>query len=329
MAQDHAQGSQEPARSGFETSTAVAAAPSSSPTGPAPGVTQGAEGPRGAPADPLKGLILTAVLALAFGMIGAYAERHFLEGPPGQAGAADANANQPAGPEAEGVGPTTKDLSEKLAGLSDRVDAVTHRLDTLPKPAPPPDLSDLQVRVADLKEATEEIAPLREAIKRVDGRLDEIGQMVHSLGDELHAASSRVGTSRTTSAGNGNGIGRTTTTEDIIPAPAPEKPVKEEALERGAELFRQHKYQEALDFFSKLEQNHPDDARVWYYAALAHGFAKNQWTDDGTGRLVEKGIERERAGTPPSPVIDQTFKDLTSDTGKDWLAAYRKRVKTR
>lgn len=323
MAQGHAQGFQEPTQHGIEAPLVIAAAPSPSPTGPTPGDSQGTERSRGTPAHPLKGLVLTAVLALAFGAIGAYAERHFLEGPQGPA--ETAGVNHPAGPEAENVGPSTKDLSDQLAKLSDRVDAVTHRLDTMPKPAPPPDLSDLLVRVADLKEATEEISPLREAIKQIDGRLDEMGQTVRSLGDEFHAHLSRRGQSRTTSNGNGHPA----TTEDAIPAPAPEKPVKEEVLEHGAELFQQQKYQEALDLFSKLAQNNPDDARVWYYAALAHGFTKNQWTDDGTGRLVEKGIERERAGTPPGPVIDQTFKDLTSATGKDWLAAYRNRVKTR
>jgi len=78
-----------------------------------------------------------------------------------------------------------------------------------------------------------------------------------------------------------------------------------------------------------MELTDPDDARVWYYAALAHGFATKQWNEDGAGRLVEKGIERERAGTPPKPVIDETFKGLTSATGKDWLAGYRQRVDRR
>jgi hypothetical protein len=41
---------------------------------------------------------------------------------------------------------------------------------------------------------------------------------------------------------------------------------------------------------------------------------------------VKKGIERERAGTPPADQIDAAFSILTPDTGKDWLATYRKRA---
>ena len=63
---------------------------------------------------------------------------------------------------------------------------------------------------------------------------------------------------------------------------------------------------------------------------LAHGFTTKQWNEDGTGRLVEKGIEhREREGTPPKSVIDETFKGLTSANGKDWLASYRQRASSR
>jgi tetratricopeptide (TPR) repeat protein len=254
------------------------------------------------------------VLALAFGGLGAYAERRFVEQPTADAKpATPGEPDQPGGPAPENAGPSAKDLSDRIAKVSERVDALTHQVANLPKPAPPPDLSDVQVKLADLGNQAEKVAPLEAAIKKIDARLVEIGQSVASLGDELHAHKARGGASRGPDP-------------NLIPSPAPERPVAEEALEQGADLFQKKKYQDALDLFSKLEQTNPDDARVWYYAALAHGFAKKQWTD-GTSRLVEKGIERERAGTPSGPVIDRTFKDLTSATGKEWLATYRKRVK--
>ena len=39
--------------------------------------------------------------------------------------------------------------------------------------------------------------------------------------------------------------------------------------------------------------------------------------------LVEKGVERERAGRLDSAKIDAAFKDFTSAAGKDWLTAFR------
>jgi hypothetical protein len=255
-----------------------------------------------------KGLVQTAIVALVFGMIGAYAFHRFLEAPKVTANTADAGS--PAGPDEPD---SPKVLSDQLAKLSDHVDALSRRIDAIPRPSPPPDLSDLQVRVADLTEASERIPPIREAVERIEDRLDDLNRRVGYLGEPTRSAPPQVATA-------------TARHDDLNPLP--EKPVELEALEQGAALFKQQKYEDAHILFSKLAQTSPDDARVWYYAALAHGFATKQWTDDATGALVEKGIARERAGTPPSPVIDQTFKDLTSDTGKDWLAAYRKRVNT-
>ena len=64
---------------------------------------------------------------------------------------------------------------------------------------------------------------------------------------------------------------------------------------------------------------------VWYFAALCNGFVTGKW-EDGTASLVEKGIAREEANTPPAPRIDQAFKNLTAASGKDWLSSYRGRV---
>ena len=46
-------------------------------------------------------------------------------------------------------------------------------------------------------------------------------------------------------------------------------------------------------------------------------------------QLVEKGIKREVAGTPKAAVIDAAFRDLTSASGKEWIAAYRRRARPR
>jgi hypothetical protein len=97
-------------------------------------------------------------------------------------------------------------------------------------------------------------------------------------------------------------------------------------LEEGARLFEQRKFSEAVKAFEKLQATHPDDARVWYFSALARGFATKDWRGE-TERLVERGVERERLGTPNRAKIEATFASLKKETGKDWLEAYRKRVR--
>jgi len=101
--------------------------------------------------------------------------------------------------------------------------------------------------------------------------------------------------------------------------------VDDAKLSQGIELFKQGKYNDAYAYFEKLKQTHPDDARVWYYAALSSGISTRKWVEDSEARrLVLKGVEREKAGTPPAPEIDAAFRDLTKMTGKEWLEYYRK-----
>ena len=59
----------------------------------------------------------------------------------------------------------------------------------------------------------------------------------------------------------------------------------------------------------------------------ANGFATGQWDGGETERLVTRGIEREKAGSPPPAQIDAAFSILTRANGKDWLDFYRKRAK--
>ena len=89
--------------------------------------------------------------------------------------------------------------------------------------------------------------------------------------------------------------------------------------------FREGKYREAYDVFRKLIQSHPDDARVWYYAALSYGLATGDW-GKMTETMVQEGVAREKAGKPPKPEIDSAFAGLTKQTGKEWLDYYRRRA---
>ena len=85
------------------------------------------------------------------------------------------------------------------------------------------------------------------------------------------------------------------------------------------------KYPEARDAFVKLQAASPNDARVWYLAAIANGFATGVWVGE-TEKMVNTGLDKEKAGQPSSGRVDSTVAFLTPATGKSWLADYRKRI---
>ena len=97
------------------------------------------------------------------------------------------------------------------------------------------------------------------------------------------------------------------------------------ALESGVSLFREKRYGEAYSGFRRLLQSQPDDARLWYYAALSYGLSTGDW-GRMTQSMVEEGITREKAGKPPKSEIDAALAGLTKETGKDWLDFYRRRA---
>ena len=100
----------------------------------------------------------------------------------------------------------------------------------------------------------------------------------------------------------------------------------DQAMTDAIALFKGRKYKDASVAFGKLAQSKANDARIFYFAALSNGFATNTWTGE-TLSLVNKGVEQEKAGSPPSAKIDEAFADLTKANGKDWLDSFRKKAK--
>jgi hypothetical protein len=301
------------------------------------------------------GFLLWCLASLAFGAAGGYLAHHYDRyldlKLTGNAGDADAEAEDSAGPRttppANSTAESVRTNTGELKALAARIDAIVEqnralkeRLDAEPPADSSPNLTALQLKVADLSKTTAELAPLIEKMERHDMRIENLHQMLNSVHQELAGIRSKVAkaTASTTlapsasSAGSGSGTpltvvpdaSRRESSKPVLDGSAGE--VNPKALAVGVKLFRAGKYQEAFEAFSRLELTNPNDARVWYYAALSRGFSTNHW-GNGTEQLVERGIERERAGTPKTIDIDDTFRDLTSATGKDWLAAYRQRVK--
>ena len=269
------------------------------------------------------------------------------------------------GPSATDTGPkVTRDdydaLLAQLDRLEKRVDTVGKQLDATPGPEPAPDLGPIKSDLAELSKRTKDLAALPEQVKQLDDRLAKVSDAVASsrsqaeslrkkaeaieknvdraLGGSAPAPSADGGRENrpapaSSEVPRGNQHASTERTPireprtDVKPAGDEPKPADGEALNRGITLFKQGKYREALGIFNPLVAKKTDDARAYYFAALSYGFASRQW-GSAPERLAELGIERERAGTPKSAVIDAALADLTPANGKDWITEQRKRVKS-
>lgn len=283
-------------------------------------------------------MIGAGVISVLFGVGGAYLFTRFLTPPSktttvteGDGGANSARRTDVTEARVDAPVMDTRDLAERYDQLSTQVDELKKKLEEGARPSDPPEVASLQVRVADLTDRFNQLAPLPSKVDHLDNRLSDVSNSLSSLRTDLLTNQNRGGRDlRLTSNTNAASIARP---EDDEPLPhrepavarAVSTPADNALLAKAAALFRAGKYRQANEAFSKIELDSPDDARVWYYAALGSGFATGDWTDTAV-RLVEKGIAREQAGTPPSKQIDEEFKDLTSTQGKDWLAAYRKGV---
>ena len=58
---------------------------------------------------------------------------------------------------------------------------------------------------------------------------------------------------------------------------------------------------------------------------LANGLTSGDWAGESEG-LVRRGLACEERGSPKRSEIDAQFSTLTKETGKDWLAEWRKRA---
>jgi hypothetical protein len=210
-----------------------------------------------------------------------------------------------------------KSLKSDVEGLRADLKALQERIEALPKPAPAPDLGPLNTKVDALSKQAEDVSALSR-------KLDGLGQRLGSFDTTLTALRGDVDTLKTegkkpaeSAPATAGPAGRSGEDSKVTLA----------ALDQGSELFKSRKYKEANDVFRKLTESNPDDARVWYYAALSRGSATKEWTGE-TVRMVEKGVELEKAGSPETSKVDAAFADLVP-TFKTWLDTYRKAAHAR
>jgi hypothetical protein len=243
------------------------------------------------------------------------------------------------------VGPSDMErLGPALQSLSSRLDALGHQVEALPAP---PDLAPLQSRVDSLAKSAEAAAVIPGQIEAVQKRVDESARSTEALGTHVTESSksiagldSRIAEASKAIEGLGSrvaeaskaieGLGARAESFDKLTALLRDqgKAIMELRLGRGIDLFKAGQYAAARDVFARLRASQPDDARLWYYSALANGFASGVWTGE-TEQLVVKGVKCERADPSRKAEIDATFVDLAASGGKDWLDSYRKRATSR
>jgi hypothetical protein len=229
--------------------------------------------------------------------------------------------------EAREAGPSLESfntLVERLGNTAASITGLEGRLARLEsqKPARPANLGELHTQLERLSAKTGELAELPRDVRKTDEEVLRLSSALANLNGEVAALRKRT---EKLSAAPVHDVDHSVV---VAAAEAPPPGAVDDLglrLQAGINLFKQNRFKDALGVFNRLELTHPDDARVWYYAALCLGFSTGQWTG-GTQQLVEKGIERERAGTPAGGVIDATFGELSPAQGRDWLGEYRRRA---
>lgn len=233
--------------------------------------------------------------------------------------------------EAPAVGVAPDDLKSAVAKLEASFD---HKLATLERRVESADPSAIDAKIEPLAKRVDELAA--EPTPSID--LKPIEEKVAGLGEDANALNEAVGALKSDLNEQKEAIAALRARIDALPKSAEASPTAstpaasdsaadvEARMTRAVELFRKNEFGPARDEFAKLRSSNADDARLWYYSALATGFATNEWGQDSeTLRFVTRGLELERQGKPDKSSIDAAFANL-APSAKAWLDAFRNRV---
>jgi regulator of replication initiation timing len=211
-----------------------------------------------------------------------------------------------------------KSLKEEVLALAGESTRLKQRVENPPEPArasepAPIDLKRLESRIDSVAEATRNVAGLPAELRTLVRKLDGLDRQLTALRSDVSGLPKQIEKAVAPPA------------HEAAPKPDPKTTAATEARAKGTALFREGRFLEARDLFLKQTVEAPDDARNWYYAALANGFATNNWGDE-TIRLVTRGIDREKAGTPSRAEIDAALAEVNQPQGKEWLHGWRQRA---
>jgi K+-transporting ATPase ATPase C chain len=210
-------------------------------------------------------------------------------------------------------------------------------------------IGKLGTQIAAIARRDDDAGKTREGIKAIEDRITKLAsdtRDIPGLSDRLNGLEGRVKSADDSVRQLGTKVQQAVDALKALPKPAPPAAApssrRDQTLDAGAvvkvrtavdlapgvALFTKGQYASAAETFRALTRDYPDDARVWYYTALAQGIATNQWGGE-TEALVNKGVEREKAGTPAPAQIDTAFSSLAPASVREWLAAYRQRAALR
>ena len=202
-------------------------------------------------------------------------------------------------------------LGRELARLEGRLNA---RTNAPPAPPAPPDLAPLRTRIDDLVKESQRLSPLPATFESLRQRVDALDKGLNALRTEVAAVPKQLDASL-------NAL-----KDAMVSRPAPVQVSPADiGRDLGAALFLQGKYPAAREVFLTVVQNYPNDARLWYFAALANGLTSGDWTGESEG-MVQRGLACEQRGSPKRSDIDAQFSTLTKEQGKDWLEEWRNRA---
>jgi TolA-binding protein len=263
--------------------------------------------------------LFPAVLAVAFvaAVIGSWiVEKSAASAPaPAAAPATPAPAADATTPAATPT-PTPAALAttDEVKGLKGEVDALAKKLDSMPKPDVSAEIKPIQEKLDAVSKSVEGVTDLPKTIDTLKAKLADDDKAMASLKDEIAALKAELASAK----------------EAMKAAPAAATPeaakpavVDAAAMTPALDLFKAGKYADALAAFKALPAT---DARVLYFTALSNGLASNDWKGD-TEQIALKGVDREKAGSPPKADIDAAVAGLTPAQGKAWLDFFRAKAK--
>jgi TolA-binding protein len=244
---------------------------------------------------------------------------------PAAATSPSATAVAPSPAPADEAAGDVKAIKTQVDDLAAHLKDLQGKVEGMPRAASREDLDQLQAKVAEMSKTPAADEALPKKVAALDDRVVALDKTLAELRDEVGALKAdikKAGEAASSAAARPEAAAAVADT-----ARPADVDIEGQALSQGAELYEAGKYKEASDAFRKVTEAAPDDARGWYFAALSNGMATNQWRGE-TERLVNKGIEREKAGTPESSKIDPLFAKLPAKQ-KTWLDYYRQFAKKR
>jgi TolA-binding protein len=271
-------------------------------------------------------LLATSVLAFLFGGAGAWGYLTYIQ--PMLKSQQDKSQRPSVTESASNVQPP---VLSRLAELSGKLDQLQSRVDHLPRASTATDLEPLNHRLTAVEDLRGKVQALESRINPLPLQLEDDGRKITTMMADIDGVRKQVASLQTELTTKLKADKPSAKRDTMLAETSHERareiePPRKELLQREIDLFRQKKYDQASDAFDSLTRTKPDDARVWYFAALSRGLATRDWQGQ-TEKLVTEGVEREKAGTPEKSQIDSAFADLTAETGKDWLAFYRRRAR--